>query len=98
MPGVAKEDIRVDVNTSQPGRPSLTVTASRCKELEVEDASRQWHIAESTFGYQTRSFIIPQNFDVEGLKVMAHQQGILSIFAPRRAGAPAAAPQRRLQW
>ena len=75
------------MNTTIPERPVLTVTAKRQALNEREDF---WngHVTESSFGFQTRAWVIPQNFDASSVKVSSFANGVLHVVAPRKAGVP----------
>ena len=79
LPGVAKEDVKVNVNDGV-----LTISAER-KQSELKE-NEQWIRNEISYGTFERSINLPYSVDVE--KVSASQEnGILRIVLPKHENA-----------
>lgn len=77
LPGVKKEDIKIDLNDDR-----LTVSGER--KINNEKKEKNFHSVESYYGSFSRSFYLPDNVNVE--KVDAeYKDGVLSIVLPKDA-------------
>ena len=75
LPGVAEEDIEVDVDDDL-----LTVRAEKKEEREIERADQ--HVAERVFGVFQRSIRLPQSVDAQTVKATV-DNGVLQIAIPK---------------
>jgi len=75
LPGVADEDIEVDVDDDL-----LTVRAEKKEELEVERADQ--HVTERRFGVFQRSIRLPQSVDAQTVRATL-DNGVLQIAIPK---------------
>ena len=75
LPGVNKEDIKVDVKDGQ-----LVISGERNfkKEINEED----YYKVETTFGKFSRTFNLPDNVDVENIDASC-DNGVLEVVIPR---------------
>jgi HSP20 family protein len=79
LPGVKKEDIRIDLNDGM-----LTVSGERKEEMEEScDQKGQNHYhAESFYGAFSRSFRLPANIKAEQIET-SYSDGVLRLAVPR---------------
>ncbi|WP_068874861.1 MULTISPECIES: Hsp20/alpha crystallin family protein [unclassified Phenylobacterium] len=75
LPGVAEEDIEVDVDDDL-----LTVRAEKKEEREVERADQ--HVTERRFGVLQRSIRLPQSVEAQAVKATL-DNGVLRIAIPK---------------
>jgi len=75
LPGVRKEDLKVDVDNGV-----LTVSGERKSEQEDKDA--RLHRIERSFGAYSRSFSVPEDVLEEGITAEC-KDGILVIHLPK---------------
>ncbi len=75
LPGVAKEDINVELNENK-----LTVSGERKTREEVK--KEDYYLVESTFGKFQRTFTLPENVDVEHIEAKENN-GVLEIVIPK---------------
>lgn len=75
LPGVKKEDIKVDLN-----KGILTISGERKtkEELKQED----YYKIETYFGKFSRSFTLPDNVDIENIEAKS-DNGVLEIVIPK---------------
>lgn len=71
LPGVKKEDVKVDVKDD-------ILTISGEKKAEKEEKGRNWIRRESSFGSFTRSFVLPQGLHNEDVKASC-KDGVLTL-------------------
>ena len=80
LPGVRKEDIRVDIDGAQ-----VTLSAEVKREREAAEGERVLH-AERVYGKVTRSFALPQELD-EAKAEAKFRDGVLELTLPKKAAA-----------
>lgn len=82
MPGVKKEDIKIDIDGT-----TVTIRAEVKQEREEKEGGNTVR-SERYYGQQYRSFTLPQT--VDDSKVQAkYQDGILSLTIPKKSGGSA---------
>lgn len=81
LPGVKKEDIKVEVRDGY-----LTITGERKEEKEVKEA--RYYASERFAGSFTRSFALPEGVDA-GTITAEHKDGLLEVRVPLPAQAKA---------
>jgi HSP20 family protein len=80
LPGVRKEDIRVDIDGAQ-----VTLEAELKREKEASKDERVLH-TERLYGKVIRSFTLPQEVD-EAKAQAKFQDGVLELTLPKKAAA-----------
>jgi HSP20 family protein len=75
LPGVNKENVKIAVADG-------VITISGERKLEREDKSENAIRVESVYGAFTRSFALPDNVDVEGIRAEA-KDGVLRVHIPK---------------
>ncbi len=75
LPGVKKEDIKVDVKDGR-----LTISGERNFKEEVKE--EDYYKVETSFGKFTRSFELPENVDVENIEASS-ENGVLEVIIPK---------------
>ena len=75
LPGVKKEDIKVDLN-----KGILTISGERKTKEEVKQ--EDYYKIETYFGKFSRSFTLPDNVDIENIEVKS-DNGVLEIVIPK---------------
>jgi HSP20 family protein len=80
LPGVKKEDIRVDIDGAQ-----VTLTAEVKREKQAAEGERVLHV-ERAFGKVSRSFALPQELD-EAKAEAKFRDGVLELTLPKKAAA-----------
>jgi HSP20 family protein len=82
IPGMKKEDIKIDIDGNQ-----VSITAETKQESEQKDGETVVR-SERYFGRQFRSFTLPHEID-EANAVAKYQDGVLDLSLPKkmRAGA-----------
>jgi len=80
LPGVKKEDIRVDIDGAQ-----LTLSAEVKREKETREGERVLH-SERSYGRVARSFTLPQELD-EAKAEAKFRDGVLELTLPKKAAA-----------
>jgi HSP20 family protein len=84
LPGVAKEDIKLDVNGDV-----LTVSAERHSEREEKDKAGKYVCCERSYGAYTR------RFDISGIRSedikAKYENGVLKLTLPKKENALPAA-------
>ncbi len=82
LPGVKKEDIRVNIEGDQ-----VTISAETRAERDVKDGERVVH-AERYFGKVSRAFRLAQEVD-ETRASARYTDGVLELTLPKKAAAAA---------
>jgi HSP20 family protein len=80
LPGVKKEDIRVDIDGAQ-----VTLSAEIKRAQEAKDGERVLH-TERSFGKTTRSFTLPAELD-EAKAEAKFRDGVLELTLPKKTAA-----------
>lgn len=75
LPGVKKEDIKVDIKEGR-----LTISGERNFKEEVKE--EDYYKVETSFGKFTRSFDLPENVDVENIEASS-ENGVLEVVIPK---------------
>ncbi|RXK12780.1 heat-shock protein Hsp20 [Halarcobacter mediterraneus] len=75
LPGVKKEDIKVDINKNV-----LTISGERKTKEEIKE--EDYYKVETSFGKFSRSFTIPENVDIENIEARS-DNGVLEVVIPK---------------
>jgi HSP20 family protein len=75
LPGVKKEDIKIDVKDNV-----LSISGERNFKEEVKE--EDYYRVETRFGKFSRSFTLPENIDVENIDASA-ENGVLEVVIPK---------------
>lgn len=78
LPGVKKEDIKVDITGN-----TLTISGERKTKQEVKE--KDYYKCESSYGKFQRSFTLPDNIDKENLTASC-KDGVLEVTLPKSKG------------
>jgi len=74
LPGVKKEDIRIDIKENV-----LVISGERNFKEEVKE--EDYYRVETRFGKFSRSFTLPENVDIENIDASA-ENGVLEVVIP----------------
>lgn len=75
LPGVKKEDIKVDIN-----KGILTISGER--KIKDEIKKEDYYKVETYFGKFSRSFTLPDNADIENIEASS-DAGVLEVIIPK---------------
>lgn len=75
LPGVNKEEIKVDIGNDQ-------ITISGEKKLKEEMKEEHYYKVESYYGSFKRSFALPENIDTENIHAES-ENGVLEVVIPK---------------
>ncbi len=75
LPGVKKEDIKVDMK-----KDILTISGERKTKDEIKEDD--YYKVETTFGKFSRSFTLPENVDIENIEARS-DNGVLEVIIPK---------------
>ncbi len=75
LPGVKKEDIKVDIH-----KDVLTISGERKTKEEVKE--EDYYKVETSFGKFARSFTLPESADVEHIEANC-SDGVLEVVIPK---------------
>jgi HSP20 family protein len=75
LPGVKKEDVKVDITGHM-----LTISGERKTKEEVNE--KEYYKCESSYGKFQRSFSLPENIDKENLSAI-YENGVLEVVIPK---------------
>ncbi len=75
VPGLAKEDFKIDLNDN-----FLTVSGER--KFSKEKKENNLHVVETQYGNFSRSFSLPENVDASKISAK-YNNGILEITVPK---------------
>jgi len=82
VPGVRKEDVKVDVDTVE-DHPHLIISGQRPAEETAE--AETWYYAERRLGRFQRRFPLPENAMVDEITA-ALESGVLTVTVPKAEG------------
>jgi len=93
VPGVNKEDLKLQITEDRRGRKLLTVSGERKEEQSQEDKQRGYRSMHRLYGQFSRSLRLPESCDTSSAVVQAkHENGVLKITLPKQ-NPEAAKPQ-----
>jgi HSP20 family protein len=75
LPAVKKDDVKVTVDGGM-----ITIEGER--KQEKEDKTEKYHRVERVYGNFTRSFSLPENVNVEGIRC-EDKDGVLTVHIPK---------------
>lgn len=75
LPGVKKEDIKIDVKDNM-----LTISGERHHKKEVKEGD--YHRIDTSFGKFERSFTLPKGADTENITA-SNTDGVLEVVIPK---------------
>jgi HSP20 family protein len=75
LPGVKKDDIKVDIKDNV-----LTISGERKTKKEVKE--KDYYKLESSYGKFQRSFTLPENTDIENVEANS-KDGVLEVVIPK---------------
>ncbi len=76
LPGVKKEDIKVDIKDN-------TLTISGERKLKEEVKEDDYYKIETAIGKFTRTFTLPEDADIENIDAKS-ENGVLEIVIPKK--------------
>ena len=79
LPAVKKEDVKVTVDAGM-----ITIEGER--KQQKEEKNEKFHRVESLYGNFTRSFSLPEDINVEGIRC-DNKDGVLTVHIPKTAAA-----------
>lgn len=79
LPGVRKEDVKVEVKDD-------VLTLSGERRTEKEETGKTWLRKETSYGFFSRSLILPEGVHPEEVKA-SHKDGVLSVVIAKPAPA-----------
>jgi HSP20 family protein len=82
IPGVKKQDIKVDVEGDQ-----VTLSAEAKQEKDEKKDEKVIH-SERSYGMVSRSFTLPAGVDAKGAKA-EYKDGVLNLVLPKKANGSA---------
>jgi len=83
VPGVRKEDVKINVTQDEQGRKMLNISGERKEERSQQDSQQGTAAASVSYGKFSRSLLLPLGAQVEGINAKQDKQGQLSIHVPR---------------
>ncbi len=78
VPGVKKEDMKIDVNGDQ-----VSIRAEVKRDKEKKEGEKLLH-SERYYGMVSRSFSLPTDVDAEGA-IASYKDGVLELTLPKKA-------------
>ncbi|SFV51026.1 Heat shock protein Hsp20 [hydrothermal vent metagenome] len=75
LPGVKKEDIKVDIKDN-------TLTISGERKLKEEVKEEDYYKIETSIGKFTRTFTLPEDADIENIDAKS-ENGVLEVVIPK---------------
>jgi HSP20 family protein len=79
LPAVKKEDVKVTVDSG-------TITIEGERKQQKEEKNEKFHRVESLYGNFTRSFSLPEDINVEGIRC-DNKDGVLTVHIPKTLAA-----------
>ena len=76
LPGVKKEDIKVDITDNV-----ITISGERNDREEIKE--EDYHHIETSFGKFERSFTLPKDADTENISAI-NKDGVLEVVIPKQ--------------
>jgi len=76
-PGMKEEDLKVNLENN-------TLTISGERKFEKEEKEKNYYRMERSYGSFTRSFLLPDNVDVNKIKAK-YKDGVLKLTLPKKA-------------
>lgn len=89
LPAVKKEDVKVTVDQGM-----ITIEGER--KQQKEDKNEKFHRVESLYGSFSRSFSLPENANVDGIRCES-KDGTLIVHIPKTQPAAAKAKQIKVE-
>ena len=89
LPAVKKEDVKVTVDGGM-----ITIEGER--KQQKEEKNEKFHRVESMYGSFTRSFSLPEDSNVEGIKC-EDKDGVLTVHIPKTQTEKPKAKQIRIE-
>lgn len=83
LPGVEKENIKVECNSDRRGHSYLTISAEQKNEVKQEDKERKYVYSETSFGSVQRTIPLPKDVDMEKGVSAKLENGQLKLNVPR---------------
>jgi len=84
VPGVSKEDLKLQITEDRRGRKLLTVSGERKEEQAQDDKQRGYRSVHRLYGQFSRSLRLPESCDTSSASVQAkHENGVLKITLPK---------------
>ncbi len=75
-PGMKQEDIKINLENN-----TLTIYGER--KFEKKEENKNYYRMERSYGSFSRSFLLPENVNVEGIKAK-YKDGVLTITLPKK--------------
>ncbi len=88
VPGVRKEDVKINVTGDRWGRKMLNICGERKEESNEDDEKKGTRFSSMVYGKFSRSLLLPDGTNLEGIKAKS-ENGVLQITVPRVAVQPA---------
>eukprot|EP01025_Chloroclados_australasicus_P050280 TRINITY_DN5761_c0_g1_i10.p1 TRINITY_DN5761_c0_g1~~TRINITY_DN5761_c0_g1_i10.p1 ORF type:complete len:232 (-),score=29.85 TRINITY_DN5761_c0_g1_i10:415-1029(-) len=85
MPGVSKENIKIESNKDI---LTLSVSAQTSKEGEEEQGGRKWYKSERSSSFMRRSVRLPEYADAAAATA-SYENGVLAVKVPKKEQKPA---------
>ena len=89
LPAVKKDDVKVTVDQG-------TITIEGERKQQKEDKTEKYHRKETFYGSFMRSFSIPENVNVDGIRCDS-KDGVLTVHIPKTAASTQAPKEIKIQ-
>ena len=83
VPGIKKQDIKVELTQTPDGSKFLTVSGERVDHTTKEDKERGFYSERRNFGSFRRSLQVPDYVTQESIRA-SHEDGVLTLVLPRQ--------------